>query len=87
LLLFIYRRQTKTKEEAKLDPEALKQLRMQGGGEQLEYVKVQDIVSKYFCKADEVSLKTKNYFYFVVLSKSELFDFIRLEEKQTYGFN
>jgi hypothetical protein len=48
------RRQTKTKEEAKLDPEALKQLRMQGGGEQLEYVKVQDIVSKYFFKADEV---------------------------------
>jgi len=35
---------------------------MQGGGEQLEYVKVQDIVSKYFCKADEVSFNLTSLF-------------------------
>lgn len=40
-------------EEIKLDPEAAKMLRMHGGGEQLEYLKVQDLVCKYFKKSDE----------------------------------
>lgn len=38
---------------ASLDVEAVKHLRMNGGGEPLEYVKVQDLVTKYFSKAEE----------------------------------
>ncbi len=40
--------------DANLDTEAAKVLRMHGGSDPLEYGKVQDIVSKYFQKADEV---------------------------------
>ncbi len=43
--------------ESGLDTEAAKILRMHGGGEQLEYLKVSDIVSKYFKTAEEVILK------------------------------
>ena len=40
--------------ESALDVEAAKILRMHGGGEQLEYLKVQDIVGKYFKLAEDV---------------------------------
>ncbi len=40
--------------ESALDSEAAKVLHMHGGGEQLEYGKVQDIVHKYFKVAEEV---------------------------------
>lgn len=36
-----------------LDPEAAKLLRMHGNGEQLEYLKVQDLVETYFKKAED----------------------------------
>lgn len=41
--------------ESALDTEAAKVLKMNGGTEQLEYGRVQDIVQKYFVKAEEVS--------------------------------
>lgn len=52
ILQFI-KKQAVKKEEANLDVEAAKILRMHGGGEQLEYLKVQDLVGKYFKKADD----------------------------------
>ena len=48
------RRNTECKENINLDPEAAKLLRMHGGGEQLELLKVQDLVGSYFKKADDV---------------------------------
>ncbi len=51
---FFNRTQTGTKDDTNLDAEAAKILKMHGGGEQLELLKVQDLVSKYFKKADEV---------------------------------
>jgi hypothetical protein len=41
--------------ESALDVEAAKVLKMNGGTEQLEYGRVQDIVQKYFVKAEEVT--------------------------------
>lgn len=52
--MIILRKSEAKKEEGHLDVEAAKVLRMHGGGELLEYDKVQDLVSKYFTKADEV---------------------------------
>jgi len=52
---------------------------MQGGGEQLEYVKVQDIVSKYFCKADEVSFNLTSLFE-ILMQKCLILLFV-IEEK------
>lgn len=46
----------KKQEDTNLDVEAAKILRMNGGSEPLEYLKVEDLISKYFKKADEVCL-------------------------------
>jgi hypothetical protein len=37
---------------------------MHGGGEQLEYVKVQDLVGTYFKKADEVCFQNNIFFIY-----------------------
>ena len=54
-ILQFHRKSAVKAEEGALDPEAAKILRMHGGGEKLEYVKVQDLVNKYFQKAEDVS--------------------------------
>jgi double-strand break repair protein MRE11 len=51
ILQFI--KKTEKAEEGKLDIEAVKHLRMHGGTDQLDVLKVQDLVGKYFEKADE----------------------------------
>ena len=51
----IFRKQLKTnKDDSSLDTEAAKLLNMHGGGEKLDFEKVQDLVIKYFKKADDV---------------------------------
>jgi hypothetical protein len=54
---------------------------MHGGGEQLEYVKVQDIVGKYFKSAEDVNLICWNFFlnenfnhfiFFILKKKNKL---------------
>lgn len=73
MFIFEKRKLDTKRDNAVLDLEAAKELRMLpngggGAGETLEYGKVQDLVSKYFQKADEVEklvLKTKNTKIFV----------------------
>jgi hypothetical protein len=48
------RKTTDAKSDSMLDVEAAKVLRMHGGSEPLELVKVQDLVNKYFKKAEDV---------------------------------
>ena len=51
----IFRKQLKTnKDDSSLDTEAAKVLNMHGGGEKLDFEKVQDLVIKYFKKAEDV---------------------------------
>jgi hypothetical protein len=63
--VFTNRKTVDIKLDSKLDAEAAKVLRMNGGSDPLELVKVQDLVNKYFKKADDVTnaqlfIKLKN---------------------------